>query len=148
MLFEKPLKPGVPAPPFICPDERGQVFILNQQRGKKVVLVFYPADDTPGCTSQLCALRDNYEKLAGRGAAVYGINPAGGESHEKFRTKHGFPFPLLVDAGKRVARLYRCGGLLVKRTVYVIDANGVIRYSRRGAPPVEEILSVLERLEE
>ncbi len=139
----RPLPPGTPAPPFICPDDQDHVFILNQQRGRKVVLVFYPGDDTPVCTEQLCELRDRWQQIKACGAVVFGVNPATAESHRKFRHKHGLPFPLLVDAGRRVARLYRCGGLIVKRTVYVIDEHGVIRYARRGRPSADEILAAL-----
>lgn len=147
MFTSKPLAPGTPAPPFICPDERGRVFILNQQRGKKVVLVFYPADDTPVCTKQLCELRDHYEEIRKTGAVVFGVNPGDGESHKRFQEKHKLPFPLLVDAGKRVAKLYKCGGWLVKRTVYIIDEKGVIRYAKRGRPPVDELLEALRSIE-
>jgi len=146
MFTSKPLEPGTPAPPFICPDERGRVFILNQQRGKKVVLVFYPADDTPVCTKQLCELRDHYDEIRKTGAVVFGVNPGDGESHKRFQEKHKLPFPLLVDAGKRVAKLYKCGGWLVKRTVYIIDEQGVIRYARRGRPPVSELLEALRSI--
>ena len=143
MLFSKPLATGVAAPPFICPDEEGHVFILNQQRGKNVVLVFYPADDTPVCTAQLCELRDAWERLEAHDVIVFGINPAHADKHKQFKDKHKFPFPLLVDNAQRVAALYRCKGLVVKRTVYLIDKEGIIRYSKRGKPSVDEILGVL-----
>jgi peroxiredoxin Q/BCP len=143
MLFSKPLPVGSPAPSFICPDEEGQVFVLNQQRGKNVVLVFYPGDDTPVCTKQLCELRDQWERLESKDFAVFGVNPAEAGKHKKFREKHRFPFPLLVDNSQRVATLYKANGLWVKRTVYVIDKSGTIRYARRGKPPVDEILGAL-----
>lgn len=143
MIFSKPLKVGTPAPPFICPNEDGEVFILNQQRGKKVVLVFYPGDDTPGCRKQLCEIRDKWTLLKEKGVAVFGVNPQSEESHKKFREKFEFPFPLLVDSGKRVAAAYKASGLIVKRTVYGIDKEGIIRFAKRGMPPVEEILSAL-----
>ncbi len=78
-----------------------------------------------------------------RGAAVYGINPGSEARHAGFRERHKFPFPLLVDTGKRVAKMYRCAGVFVKRTVYVIDEKGVIQYAKRGKPPVNEILTAL-----
>jgi peroxiredoxin Q/BCP len=143
-LLSKPLPAGTPAPPFICPDDDGSVFILNQQRGKFVVLVFYPRDETPVCTAQLCELRDRWEAFRSRNAVVYGISPGGAERHRRFRSRHQFPFRLLVDDSQRVAKLYQASGLLVKRTVYVIDPQGVIRYSRRGKPSVDEILSAID----
>jgi peroxiredoxin Q/BCP len=143
LFTTKPLPAGSTAPLFTCLDEQGQEFVLQEQRGQSVVLVFYPMDYTPVCTSQLCALRDHYEEIRQRGALVFGINPGGEARHAGFRARHSFPFPLLVDAGKRVARIYRCAGILIKRTVYVIDEKGVIRYARRGNPPVEEILAAL-----
>jgi peroxiredoxin Q/BCP len=142
-LFSKPLAAGTPAPPFICPDEEGNVFILNQQRGKFVVLVFYPRDETPVCTAQLCELRDKWEAIQSRNAVVYGVNPGGAEQHRQFRSKHKLPFPLLVDDSGRVAKLYQASGLIVKRTVYAIDPLGIIRYGKRGKPPVEELLAVM-----
>ena len=143
LFTTKPLPAGSTAPLFTCLDEQGKEFVLEEQRGQSVVLVFYPMDNTPVCTSQLCALRDNYQEIRERSALVYGINPAGEARHAGFRARHSFPFPLLVDTGKRVARMYRCAGILVKRTVYVIDEKGVIQYARRGNAPVEEILAAL-----
>jgi|YNPMSStandDraft_1061717.scaffolds.fasta_scaffold03840_4 peroxiredoxin Q/BCP len=143
-LFSKPLAAGTPAPPFICPDEEGNVFILNQQRGKFVVLVFYPRDETPGCTEQLCELRDNWEALRARNAIVVGINPGSAASHRAFRARHKLPFPLLVDDSRRVAGLYRAAGLLVRRTVYLIDPKGVIRFSARGRPSISELMAALD----
>ncbi|MCW5979539.1 MAG: peroxiredoxin [Bryobacteraceae bacterium] len=142
-LFSEPLKPGTPAPPFICRDEKGNVFILNQQRGKNVVLVFYPSDNTPVCTKQLCEFRDKWEQVLARNAVVYGVNPGLAEKHAGFREKHQFPFPLLVDDSQRVAKLYKASGLIVKRTVYVIDPQGTIAYGKRGKPPVEEVLAAV-----
>jgi peroxiredoxin Q/BCP len=145
MLFSpEPLQPGTLAPPIQCKDDQGQDFDLSAHRGQKVVLVFYPADNTPTCTAQLCELRDSYAELSRHGALVLGINTFGGESHAAFRAKHNLPYPLLVDAGKRIAKAYRSSGLfVVRRTVYVIDEHGVIRYAQRGKPPVGEILAAL-----
>jgi len=144
MFWVKPLPVGTPAPSFILPDEEGNVFVLNQQRDRNVVLVFYPADDTPVCTAQLCEIRDRWEMLGSRNVTVVGINPGAAESHAKFRQKHGFPFRILVDHGQRVAKIYKASApLIVRRTVYLIDQSGVIRFSRRGKPPVEEVLSAL-----
>ncbi len=139
---------GATAPPFILPDENGDVFILNQNRTRYVVLVFYPGDDTAICTTQLCDLRDNWERVTARGATVVGINPGDAESHGKFKTKHSYPFPLLVDSGKRVAKSYNAGGLITRRTVYVVGKDGKIIFSRRGKPSVDEILAAIPKATE
>jgi peroxiredoxin Q/BCP len=141
--FAKPLAVGSIAPPFMAPDQDGTVFILNQHRNKHVILVFYPGDDTMVCTKQLCELRDRWDLIRAAGGYVLGVNPAADASHTAFRQKHRLPFPLLVDHGKRVAKLYRCDGPIVRRTVYVVDRVGRIAYAQRGKPSVEEILKVL-----
>lgn len=141
--FQDPLPVGSAAPPFILPDEEGSVFVLNLNRNKFVVLVFYPGDDTSICTEQLCEFRDQWEPLRAKGAYVVGINPAGADSHKSFRKKHAFPYPLLVDNAKRVAKLYNCDGPAVKRTVYVIGRDGKILYSKRGKPPIADILAAI-----
>jgi len=132
---------GSAAPSFILPDEEGSVVVLYGLKGKNVVLIFYPADNTPVCTAQLCEFRDRWEALRQRGIVVYGISPQDAASHRSFRGKHGFPFPLLVDAGQRVAKLYKAEGWIVRRTVYLIGKDSVIRYAKRGKPPVEEVMA-------
>ena len=146
--FSRPLAPGSEAPSFIAPDQEGSVFVLNQQRNKYVVLVFYPGDDTAVCTKQLCELRDNWDAISARGACVVGLNPQSESSHTGFRDKHQLPFPLLVDHGKRIARLYRCDGPIVRRTVYVVGKDGNILYARRGKPSVSEILAAISAVED
>jgi peroxiredoxin Q/BCP len=145
--FSKPLPVGSEAPPFIAPDQEGSVFVLNQQRNKYVVLVFYPADDTPVCTRQLCEFRDNWGLIEEAGGFVVGLNPRGEASHTAFRDKHKLPFPLLVDHGQRIAGLYNCGGIVVRRTVYVVGKDGRIVYARRGKPAVEEIIEAIRNAE-
>ncbi len=145
MFFQDPLPVGAIAPPFILPDENGDVFILNQNRTRYVVLVFYPGDDTAICTAQLCDLRDNWERVTARGATVVGINPGDAASHGKFKKKHSYPFPLLVDSGKRVAKSYNAGGLITRRTVYVVGKDGTIIFSRRGKPSGDEILAAIPK---
>jgi peroxiredoxin Q/BCP len=141
--FRDVLPTGTVAPPFILPDEDGTVFVLNQQRNKYVVIVFYPGDDTPTCTKQLCELRDEWPEVQARGAIVVGINPWGAQSHGKFKSKFQLPFPLLVDNAQRVAKLYNASGIVTRRTVYVIGKDGKIIYAKRGKPSVEEILVVI-----
>ena len=86
--------------------------------------------------------RDDWAHLRALNIEVFGVNPRGGASHSRFRQKFGFPFPLLVDRGQRVAALYQAdAGILVKRTVYLIDPDGAIRYSKRGKPSPEEVMA-------
>ena len=135
---------GSVSPSFMLPDENGDVFILSQNRARYVVLVFYPGDDTAICTAQLCDLRDNWERVTASGTTVVGINPGDAASHGKFKKKHRYPFPLLVDSGKRVAKAYHAGGLFTRRTVYVVGKDGTIIFSRRGKPSVDEILAAIQ----
>jgi len=93
------------------------------------------------CTKQLCEFRDRWPQVQGRNVEVFGVNPQKPASHQKFRDKFHFPFPLLVDEGQKVAESYHANGLFVKRTVYLIDPEGVIRYARRGKPDPEEVLA-------
>lgn len=141
--FSDPLPVGSDAPPFILPDQDGAVFVLNLNRSKNVVLVFYPADDTPVCTAQLCEMRDDWSKLQEKNCIVLGINPGNASSHGGFRKKHDLPFPLLVDNGKRVSKMYNCDGLAVRRTVYVVGRDGKIKFAKRGKPSVSEILNAI-----
>lgn len=131
----------MPAPAFSLPDDHGNQVSLSSLRGKNVVLVFYPGDNTPGCTKQLCEFRDGWEEAKKRGVLVFGVNPADASSHTRFRDKYHFPFPLLVDRGQQVAKLYQANGLFVKRTVYLIGPEGVIRFARRGMPKPAEVLA-------
>jgi thioredoxin-dependent peroxiredoxin len=142
-LFADPLPVGAVAPDFTLADEAGQAVSLSALRGKNVVLVFYPGDDTPGCTRQLCDLRDNWESLKAKNVQVFGVNPQNAVSHSGFREKQKLPFPLLVDKGRKVAEMYHANGLFVKRTVYLIGADGRIRLSRRGAPSPAAVMAAI-----
>jgi peroxiredoxin Q/BCP len=136
---------GAEAPPFELKSGEGAVVKLSDYRGKSyVVLVFYPGDETPVCTKQLCEIRDDYTSFEKRGAVVFGINPASDASHKKFAGKHKFQFPLLIDDKNAVAAAYGAkGAIMNKRTVYVIDKAGKVLYARRGKPPVAEILAAI-----
>lgn len=141
-LFSDPLPVGTDAPPFTLKDEQGNVVSLLQHRGKQnVVLIFYPADDTPGCTKQACEVRDQWSLLSGHDVAVYGMNSGSAESHRKFRAKYRLPYPLLIDEGKRVAGLYNAGGLIIRRTVYLIGKDGKIKFAQRGMPSPSEVIA-------
>ncbi len=142
-LFSDPLPVGSMAPDFTVADDTGQNVSLMSLRGKNVVLVFYPGDNTPGCTRQLCQMRDNWDRLKAKNVQVYGVNPQSAGSHAGFRQKQKLPFPLLVDRGQGVAKLYHANGPFVKRTVYLIDVDGKIRLGRRGAPSPDEVLAAL-----
>ena len=140
-LFGGPLPVGAEAPDFSLPDQDGTIVHLADLRGKNVVLVFYPGDDTPTCTKQLCEFRDAWAEAKKRKTVVFGVNPWSEGSHSKFRAKHTLPFPLLVDKGQRVGSLYRTSSLMVRRTVYLIGPDGRIRYAERGKPDPAVVLA-------
>jgi peroxiredoxin Q/BCP len=128
---------GEAAPDFTLPGltmDGGQArraeYSLSAQRGKPVVLAFYPGDDTPVCTKQMCSYTAGLESFAGVGATVWGISPQDVDSHERFARKHGLAFPLLADAGLAVARQYgiAMAGVGLRRSVFVVDAAGVVRW--------------------
>jgi peroxiredoxin Q/BCP len=143
-LFSDPLPLGQDAPDFTLRDQDAKPVSLASLRGKNVVLVFYPADETTLCTKQLCEFRDNWALAQSKDAVVFGINPANEAKHAKFRANHSFPFPLLADPGQRTGADYRTKGLIVKRTVYLIGKSGKIRYAKRGKPVPEEVLAAAE----
>jgi thioredoxin-dependent peroxiredoxin len=143
-LFSEPLKVGDEAPDFTLPDQDGKTVSLESLHGKNVVLVFYPVDETPTCTKQLCEFRDNWATAQTKNTVVLGVNPAGADKHAAFREHHHLPFPLLVDKGQQTAAKYHANGLVVKRTVYLIGKSGKIRYARRGKPVPEEVLAAAE----
>jgi thioredoxin-dependent peroxiredoxin len=131
---------GSLAPDFTLSDDTGQSVTLSALRGRNVVLIFYPGDETYVCTKQLCALRDHWPDLEAQNAVAFGVNPADQARHARFRSHHDFPFPLLVDRGREVARLYHASGLIIKRSVYLIGPDGIILYSARGNPSPAEVL--------
>ena len=140
-LPRDPLPLGHKAPDFILASETGKKVRLSALRGKNVVLVFYPGDDTLICRRQLCEFRDAWPHFRGQNTLVFGINPQSAESHREFSARYQFPFPLLADEGQKVAALYNSDGGLVNRTVYLIGPDGQIRYTRRGMPRPEEVLA-------
>ncbi len=143
-LFSDPLTTGSRAPDFALPAQDGKNVSLAKLRGKNVVLVFYPGDDTPVCRKQLCEFRDQWAEARKHNTQVFGVNPASADSHTKFQDKYHLPFPLLVDSGQKVAALYHANGLFVKRTVYLIGPDGVIRYAKRGKPDPGEVLAAAQ----
>ena len=139
----KMLTVGDIAPNFELNDEKGTVQTLESFKDKNfVVLIFYPGDETPVCTQQLCEVRDDYSSFTANGAVIFAVNPASGQSHKKFSDKNKLPFPLLVDEKMAVASKYGVSGRMMnKRTVFVIGKDGRIVYAKHGKPPVSEILA-------
>lgn len=130
-----PLQIGDKAPTFTCNDQHGKPVSLSDFLGKKVILYFYPKDDTSGCTAQACNLRDNHAQLTAQGYVVIGVSSDSEKSHQKFIAKYDLPFILLADTDKTVHELYgtwqekKMYGrtyMGTARTTFVIDENGVI----------------------
>src|SRR5215211_7544904 len=123
---------GSKAPNFTLPSQSGELVSFRDSLGEKpVVLFFYPKDDTPGCTKEACAFRDEYERFKELDAEVMGISSDSVESHERFADKHKLPFPLLSDRGEKVRRIYGVPstfGLFPGRVTYVIDQQGIVRH--------------------
>jgi len=127
---------GDPAPDFTLPGTPGgRPYALAALRGSAVVLVFYPNDDTPVCTTQLVSYSADLDQFADLGAQVLGVSPQDVESHERFAERNGLAFPLLADADKVVGRAYGLVGPLgfYKRSVFVVDGDGVVRYAHRSS---------------
>ncbi|MDF2660221.1 MAG: peroxiredoxin [Paenibacillus sp.] len=143
------LQIGEPAPLFEAESTQGTVK-LGELIGKRpVVLIFYPMDETPGCTAQLCAVRDSKKQYESIGAVVIGVNPAGMDAHRKFAANHGLDFPIAVDEGGSIRKMYGVGKMLglflQQRVVYGIDKQGKIAFARKGSPSAEEIVAALGR---
>ena len=131
------LKIGDPAPNFSAQDQNGQTHTLQDYAGKKLILYFYPKDNTPGCTTEACNFRDNYQMLQKQGFAVVGVSIDGASSHQKFTQKHELPFTLLVDEDKKIVQDYGVWGEKsfmgrkfqgTHRKTFVIDASGKIEH--------------------
>ena len=129
------LKEGDQAPGFSASNEKGQTVSLQDFKGKKLVLYFYPKDDTPGCTAESCSLRDGYPKFQAQGYEILGVSPDSVKKHVKFQEKYHLPFNLLADEDHAVALAYGVWGekkfmgrayMGILRTTFVIDENGRI----------------------
>jgi peroxiredoxin Q/BCP len=143
-LFSDPLPVGTAAPDFTLPADSGGAITLSALRGKNVILVWYPGDDTTVCRKQLCEFRDAWAAVQSKETVVFGVNPQGAASHGRFREKFSLPFPLLIDRGQKVGALYYTKGIVARRTVYLIGKSGIIRFARRGKPDTAEILATAE----
>ena len=147
---------GQTAPDFTLPgiqDGAKRDYTLSEYRGQKVVLAFYPGDFTPGCTRQMCSYRDNFADFEPTGAVLLGISPQDVDSHAKWAEKKQFHFPLLADVDKKVIEAYGVSAPLinVRRSVFVIDGEGIVRFADRkliGATfvPIEKLVPVLDAI--
>jgi peroxiredoxin Q/BCP len=146
---------GQEAPDFELTSDTGERVKLTQFRGKPVVLYFYPKDDTPGCTTQACSIRDSYNDFEERGAVVLGVSPDEESSHVKFKQKYGLPFTLLADPEHAVSELYGVWGerkymgrtyMGVERSTFVIDPDGRISSVMRKVKPDTHVERVLQAL--
>ncbi len=149
------LKEGQKAPDFTAADQDGNQISLSKFEGKKVVLYFYPKDDTPGCTAEACDFRDNYQGLMAKGIVVLGVSTDDEKSHQKFATKHQLPFTLLADTDKKIVETY---GVWVEKNMYgkkymgisrktfLIDENGMILHIIEKVDTKNATTQVLELL--
>jgi thioredoxin-dependent peroxiredoxin len=152
------LKPGDPAPDFQANTTDGKRVSLKDYRGRKLVMYFYPMDDTPGCTKQACSLRDHNQEIRAKGAEILGVSTQGTESHQKFTKKYNLNFPLLADTEGNVGRAYGTlggGGLVSKlksaagmadRVTFIIDEHGRVAHviaKPDVANHAEEVLKLL-----
>ncbi len=149
MTTLRQLAVGDNAPAFTLKDAQGHDVSLADFKGKKnVVLIFYPGDMTPGCTLQLCAVRDDWSKFQKADTIVFGVNHGDVDSHQAFAKKYSYPFPLLVDTGKKISTKYGAlkkffNHLIIARTVVGIDKQGKIVYLKRGMPKNADILKAI-----
>ena len=144
----KELQVGHAAPDFELPSDSGSKVKLSDFRGKRVIVYFYPKDDTPGCTTQACGFRDAYPQIEEKNAVVIGISPDGEKSHRKFKTKHNLPFILLSDEDHRVAELYGVWGeksmygrkyMGILRSHFVIDEQGKLVDAQVKVSPADSV---------
>lgn len=150
-----PIPAGIPAPEFELFDDANTLRKLSDFRGENVVLYFYPADDTPGCTKEACNFRDDYSAYEKAGVVILGVSPDTVASHVKFKKKFQLPFPLLADEGHKVCDLYQVWGPKkfmgkayegVLRTTFLIDGNGIIQKVFESVRPAEHSAEVLAAL--
>ncbi|SRR6266496_3071186 len=151
------LKEGTAAPVFTTTNANGETVKLKDFRGQKVVLYFYPKDDTPGCTKEACSFRDAFSKYKKRGITVLGVSPDSETSHKKFVSKYKLPFTLLADTDHSIAEAYGVYGekkfmgrkyMGVYRTTFLIDEKGKIKKVFEKVKPEEHAAEVLEAFSE
>ena len=146
---------GTPAPDFTLENDSGEAVTLSSLNGKPVVLYFYPKDDTPGCTTQACGIRDAYADFRAHGAVVLGVSPDDEASHVKFKQKYSLPFTLLADPEHKVAEqygvwkernMYGKKSMGIERSTFVIDADGNVAKVMRRVKPDTHAADVLATL--
>ena len=146
---------GKPAPDFSLTSDSGETVTLSDLRGRQVVLYFYPKDDTPGCTTQACGIRDVYGEFERAGAVVLGVSPDSEKSHVKFREKYDLPFNLLADRDHAVAEQYGVWGekkymgrtyMGIVRSTFVIGEDGTVKRAMHNVKPATHADDVLEAL--
>lgn len=143
---------GQLAPEIELPDGNGKLWKLSEQRGKAVVLLFYPGDETPVCTKQLCSVRDNWERYLQTGAEVVGINTDSIEKHRAFAANHQLPMRLLSDSNAKIVRAYEMKNLLgTRRGVVIVDGSGIVRF-RKVVIPIfrpgdDEVLAAINEVQ-
>jgi peroxiredoxin Q/BCP len=142
------LKPGDPAPDFELNDGEGKTWRLTDLRGRRVILYFYPADDTPGCTAQACDFRDARDELQEAGYLVLGVSPQDADSHRAFAAKYRLNFPLLVDADHTMAERYGAAveGERVLRSTFVISEDQTIARADYGVDARQNVTELKELL--
>jgi peroxiredoxin Q/BCP len=149
------IEAGTPAPEFELKADDGSTVTLAGLRGHRVVLYFYPKDDTPGCTAQACGIRDQWQDFRGVDAVVLGVSPDDEASHRTFKEKYGLPFTLLADEDHAVAERYGVWGertnygrtyMGIKRSTFVIDEDGTVRSAMYGVKPDTHAERVLQAL--
>lgn len=152
------IEEGETAPDFTLKDDQGRDVRLSDFRGKPVVLYFYPADDTPGCTKEACSFRDRRADLQDKGAVVLGVSPDDVASHGRFRDKYSLNFPLLADEGHKVADLYGAWGektfmgrksIGIRRSTFLIDREGKVAKAWKKVSVDghdEQVLKALEKV--
>lgn len=149
------LEKGMKAPDFTLQDKDGNEVTLSNFLGKKVVIYFYPKDDTPGCTKQACNFADNYNAFLNKGVVVLGISMDSIESHVQFAKKYNLPFPILSDPDLKAIHAYDVWGekisdgvkkMGVIRTTYIIDENGIIETVMTNVAAESNAVDVLEQL--
>ena len=148
------LRLGDAAPPFEGTAQNGQTVRLSDFAGRPLALYFYPKDDTPGCTTQACSLRDGWADLEAAGVAVVGVSPDSVESHAAFAQTHGLPFPLLADPDREILDAYGVWGERsfygktitgVKRTTFLIGPDGVVRHVFKRPKTDRHAAEILEK---
>lgn len=141
------LQAGAKAPLFQADSTLGPIDLSEHIGKKNIVLIFYPGDDTPVCTKQLCAVQDHYAEFEQAETIVFGVNPGELEKKRSFAGKFGYRFPLIVDADQSIRQAYGVGKILglffQQRIVYIIGKKGTIIYAKKGNPPAAELLQAV-----